>query len=41
MSESINPYAPPAAKILSRPQNPIGMWTIFVDAWEFFVLDSW
>lgn len=36
MSESINPYAPPAATIASLPQNPAGMWTILVSAWDIF-----
>lgn len=36
MSESINPYAPPAATLASLPQNPTGMWTILGSAWDIF-----
>lgn len=36
MSESINPYAPPAAEVAALPQYPLRIGTIMGKAWRIF-----
>ncbi len=36
MSDSINPYAPPAAELVSLPQNPLETRVMLFRAWQIF-----
>lgn len=41
MSESINPYAPPAAEIVSIPRDPLSTSAIWSKAWSIFREKFW
>lgn len=38
MSESINPYAPPASETPEVSRNPLSIWAILFKAWRIFTL---